>query len=94
MGLEIDLTGYRLGLSLSGAQWLCDWIDGVIERDAVLIRDLASVLGRLAFAAGPLERIRPFLSPMFAWTAVAPGGAYLQPPPEALYSACAGCSFF
>ena len=84
VGLEIDLTGYRLGLSLGRAQWLCDWIDGVIEKDAVLIRDLASVLGRLAFAAGPLGRSRPFLSPRFAWTSIAPGGAYLQPPPDVL----------
>ena len=82
--MEIDLTGYRLGITLGRAQWLKDWLSGVLERQGVLVRDLAAVLGRLSFAAGPLERIRPFLSPIYAWTSVAPGSAYMVPPPDVL----------
>ena len=82
IGLDINLDKHALGLSESRADWLRRWIDGVLERDGVVINELASALGRLSFAAGPLERIRPFLSSLFAWVAVAPGNAYLAPNPE------------
>ena len=45
------------------------------------MRDLGGVLGRLTYAAGPLERLHHFLSCVYAWVAVVPGGAYLKPPP-------------
>ena len=46
----------------------------------VLVRHMAEGLGRLGFAAGILEWARPFLAPMYAWTAAAPGGAVLPLP--------------
>lgn len=82
IGLEVNLEQHALGLSAARAEWLQRWIDGVLERNGVLMGELASVLGRLSFAAGPLERIRPFLSSLFAWVAVTPSDAYLAPNPE------------
>ena len=50
----------------------------------MLVRDLGGVLGRLSFAAGPLERIRPFLSCLYSWVSVVPASSFLTPPPAVL----------
>ena len=82
VGMEICLVDHSLGLSEARAAWLVNWIGEALRTKGVYIRDLVSVLGRLSFAAGPLERIRPFLAPLFAWTSVVPGHAFLAPSPD------------
>ena len=42
-----------------------------LQEGKVGLRDLTSVLGRLCFAMGPLEHLRPVVAPLFAWTAAA-----------------------
>ena len=46
-----------------------NWIAARLEAGEVVLRELAGVLGRMSFAAGPLELVRPFLAPLFAWVA-------------------------
>jgi hypothetical protein len=87
-GIEIDWVGYwidygrfELGISESRSAWLTKWLGEILDTGAVLIRRLVEGLGRLGFAAGVLEWHRPFLAPLYAWTAAAPHGAYLPLPP-------------
>ena len=84
IGLEIELLTHSLGITQSRADWLVNWISDVASRGTVRVRDLGAVLGRLSFAAGPLERLRPFLACAYAWVAVVPDSAFLEPPPAVL----------
>lgn len=43
-------------------------------------RELKSVLGRLSFLAGALRHVRPFLAPLFSWSATLAGGTYAKFP--------------
>ena len=80
IGYAIDLETHSLGISEDRARWLVSWIDKALAAKAVLVRDLVSVIGRLSFTAGPLERLRPFLAPLYAWVSVVPESAFLPPP--------------
>ena len=80
IGYHIDLNTHALGISEDRARWLTDWIDTALAAGTVLVRDLVAVVGRLAFTAGPLERIRPFMAPIYSWIAVVPSSACLPPP--------------
>ena len=84
MGLEIDLAEHALGISASRSAWLIGWIDEAVGRGSVRVKDLRAVLGRLSSAAGPLERIKPFLACAYAWVAIVPDMAFLAPPPAVL----------
>ena len=59
IGYWCDYGRFCFGISEARAKWLIDWIDRALAADGVLLRDFAAVLGRLSFAAGPLERVRP-----------------------------------
>ena len=72
-----------MGVSQKRADWLQAWATKVIEAKRVNVKDMVAVLGRLSFAAGPLERLRPFLSTLYAWTAAVPEDATL-PLPDAV----------
>ena len=80
VGLEINLAEHSLGISQERADWLIAWIDGAMNKGSVLVREFGGVLGRLTYAADPLERLRPFLSCIYAWVAVVPDSAFLEPP--------------
>ena len=89
-GLEQDWVGYwfdagrfQVGISARRAAWLADWARQITRDNLVLMRRFAEGLGRLGFAAGVLEWARPFLGPLYAWSAAAPLGAAL-PPPESV----------
>ena len=71
VGYEIGLRDWTLGISEARARWLIDWMMKTVEAKAVDLADLTAVLGRLAFAMGPLDFLRPFLAPIFAWTSAA-----------------------
>jgi hypothetical protein len=57
------------------------WLKEIIQGKHVLVRHLREGLGRLGFASGVLEWSKPFLAPVYSWTAVAPQGAFLPIPP-------------
>lgn len=69
IGFFVDLSGYRLGVTERRAEWVRDWVDERLRSGTVDLADLAAVLGRLCFALGPLEYLRPFLAPLYAWSA-------------------------
>ena len=71
VGYEIGLRDWTLGISEARARWLIDWMMKTVEAKAVDLADLTAVLGRLAFAMGPLDSLRPFLAPIYAWTSAA-----------------------
>ena len=69
IGYWIDFRAFRLGISLSRAEWLTDWLRCRVKEGRVDVQDLEAVLGRLCFALAPLEFLRPFLAPIYAWVA-------------------------
>ncbi len=69
IGLTTDYGKYSLGLSERRSEWLCRWIDGVLDAGLVNGREFASGLGRLSFSAGALPWEKPFLGPLYAWSA-------------------------
>jgi hypothetical protein len=80
LGYWLDYGRFRLGISEARAQWLVKWITETLARGAVLVSNLSAALGRLGFAAGVLEWDRPFLGPIYAWSATVPAFAYIQLP--------------
>ena len=83
IGYSLSLRTYELGISEGRARWLVDFAEKLVEDKVALVRSLAGWLGRVGYAAGVLEWARPFLGPIYAWSAAAPGGATL-PVPEAV----------
>jgi len=69
IGLFADYTSMRLGLSPSRAAWVAKWTKGLAESGSVTAKEMEQGLGRLCFAANALLWERPFLGPLFAWTA-------------------------
>ena len=69
-GLEVDWIGFwsdytRFAIGISGrrAAWLIRWLGDTLSAKKILVRGLVEALGRLGFAAGPLEWLRPFFAP-------------------------------
>eukprot|EP00438_Fugacium_kawagutii_P028291 Skav219866 [mRNA] locus=scaffold777:33085:36336:+ [translate_table: standard] len=74
VGYQLDVKGFKLGISEKKQNWLRSWIEGKRSDGGALGRDMKSALGRLSFVAGALRHVRPFLGPLFAWTSMlAPG---------------------
>ena len=69
IGFEVNFTEHAVGISKSRATWLRNWVENVLTEGRVEVKDLIAVLGRFCFAMGPLDLLRPFLAPIFAWTA-------------------------
>ena len=72
IGYQINFGCFRLGLSEARAAWLSGWLKKTVEQAKVDVQDLRGVLGRLCFTMGPLEFLRPFIAPLFAWASVVP----------------------
>ena len=51
-----------------------------VEEGKIEVDDLVAVLGRFGFAMGPLDFLRPFLAPVFAWAASVRGAGRLALP--------------
>ena len=78
-GAEVEWIGYLLGLgrcemgvSLSRALWAARWLSDKAAERRVRPGELREGLGRLQFLAGPVEYIRPFPGPLYAWASVGP----------------------
>jgi hypothetical protein len=86
-GTEVEWIGYwadlwhgRLGISVRRADWLAGWMNKQASEGFTDMADFTAVLGRLCFAMGPLEFLRPFIAPLFAWAAaVGPRGKMRLP---------------
>ena len=80
IGYYVDIVQYQVGLSESRALWVVRWCTATLGQPTVLVKDLRDALGRLSFAAGPLVALRPFLGPLYAWTAACPANASMPLP--------------
>ena len=69
IGFWTDLWAGHLGISLKRAEWLSEWMLKQVDAGRTDLADFTSVLGRLCFSMGPLEFLRPFIAPLFAWGA-------------------------
>ena len=86
-GIECDWVGYwcdyklfQVGLSDSRCQWLCSWIRRQLSQKTTVMRDFVEGLGRMGFAAQVLDRMRPFLAPLYSWSSAIPEGTRLNKP--------------
>ena len=69
VGFEVVLAERALGLTQGRADWITGWLDKACAENCVRLADLRAVLGRLAFAFTALPLLRPFLGPLYAWSA-------------------------
>lgn len=69
IGLTTNYADYSFGLSDRRAKWVIDWIGALCEEKLVDAREFAAALGRLGFAATALPWERPFLGPLYLWSA-------------------------
>ena len=86
-GAEVNWIGYYLnvatferGINESKRTWILSWVRDKLQQGGVVGRELKSVLGRLSFVAGALRHVRPFLAPLFAWSATLAGGTFAKFP--------------
>ena len=70
IGYEIDVRTFSRGVSAKKVEWVSNWIERRLKDGGTVGRDLKSALGRLVFVAGALQHVRPFLGPIFGWSAV------------------------
>jgi len=68
----VDIGRFELGISASRATWAARWLTDKAAEGKVPLGELREGLGRLQFIAGPLEFLRPFLGPLYAWCASGP----------------------
>ena len=81
-GFASEFVGYHLrydrnevGITTRRGSWLVDWIQSLEKRNFVVAaRDFSEFLGRLGFVSQLLVWLKPHLSPLFAWSAVASSG--------------------
>ena len=69
IGLYTDYATYKLGLSPKRAQWMHDWVLGLAMTGVTTARNFEHGLGRLVFASLALTWERPFLGPLYNWSA-------------------------
>ena len=69
IGLFADYTSMKLGLSPKRAAWMAGWTLGVAKTGKISSKEMEQGLGRLGFAANALTWERPFLGPLYSWSA-------------------------
>ena len=72
VGYYLDVGRFEIGISESRAAWCVHWLEDKAREKAVRLGELREGLGRLQFVAGPLEHLRPFLGPLYAWASGGP----------------------
>ena len=78
IGYALDVSRFEMGVTEKRIQWAVRWIDDKVREGSVRLGELREGLGRLQFVAGPLDHLRPFLGPLYAW--VSAGPRYARPP--------------
>ena len=69
VGFETAYSSFKLGLSRRRAEWLTRWCMEVSASGRTTWSDFSCALGRLGFGANALSWERPFLGPMYSWSA-------------------------
>ena len=69
IGLFAAYTSMKLGLSPKRSAWLADWTLGVAKAGKITSKEFEQGLGRLGFTANALTWERPFLGPLYSWSA-------------------------
>ena len=69
IGFFSDYTSMKLGLSPKRSAWLSDRTLGVAKGGRITAKEMEQGLGRLGFAANALTWERPFLGPLYSWSA-------------------------
>ena len=77
IGYALDVARFELGVTEKRVMWALRWIDDKIQEGTVRLGELREGLGRLQFIAGPLDHLRPFLGPLYAWASA--GARYAAP---------------
>ena len=80
IGYQLDVRAFRKGISSRKVKWMKDWLGKHLAAGGIMGRELKSALGRFSFVAGALPHVRPFLGPLFAWSAVLAGGTFAKFP--------------
>ena len=70
IGHCFNMETYRLGIAPSRSVWLADWVRDRVSCGTVDAYEFCAVVGRMGFALGPLEHLRPFVAPLYALSAV------------------------
>ena len=73
IGLYTDYPTYRLGLSPKRASWMHGWVLDLAKKGTTTAKDFEQGLGRLGFSALALVWERPFLGPLYSWSAAVRG---------------------
>ena len=87
-GLAVEYVGYQLqydrcvaGISAKRADWVIQWINGVEQQGwMVLGRSFVEFTGRMSFVARVVTWLKPFLAPLFSWSAVLARGTVTRVP--------------
>ena len=66
VGYWVDVGRFQIGISAGRQAWLLRWLADKLEQCPVLVKEMQEGLGRLGFAAGPLEHLQPIPEPSFA----------------------------
>lgn len=69
VGLYADYASKQLGVSPKRSSWLGEWVLSVARSGGITSKEMEQGLGRLGFAANDLTWAKPFLGPLYAWTA-------------------------
>ena len=69
IGLFTDYTTYKLGLSPRRAEWMYNWVLKLAKEGTTTSKFFEQGLGRLGFAALALHWEKPFLGPLYSWSA-------------------------
>ena len=72
IGYWVDVGRFEIGVSAARAAWAVRWLTDKATEKTVRLGELREGLGRLQFLAGPVEYIRPFLGPLYAWASIGP----------------------
>ena len=77
VGYALDVGRFEIGISEARTQWIIRWVTDKADEKKVRLGKLRQGLGRLQFLAGPLEHLRPFLGPLYAWSCA--GARFARP---------------
>ena len=69
IGLTTNYGSYAFGLSEKRSSWLVSWIDDLLKNKEIEPREFAAVVGRLSFSSTALPWEKPFLGPLYTWSA-------------------------